>query len=574
MPPIFKITPKSVDRLKQKAKEIKKKQLITQAKALDQVARDKGFSSWKAIISGLEEERKISPTTPLPSLNFVTDNEVVLTKEEESNLQGERKEELANEQKLNVADNRTFLAKHAAEYSIFEPTIIGLNKSILDATQQVRTHFELCNYHLYQQQKQGPDYKVVNKAVLLSEKSCITTTVSLYRPVSKKGDTRMWFPKLKQIAEAGSQVAIIIVDGVIYLINLSAVNLKNSYKNRDNIGDFFTQKDDDSSISQELLKKLRKLAQKPLEAVGHGDTTIGMTIEDALDIPANSSKKPDYKGIELKSGRNNSKNRKTLFAQVADWKNSVCRSSAEVLDKYGYQRGDDFKLYCSVSSQKENSQGLKFEYLESKDELVERHATGGDVVTWSGELLRNRLKEKHAETFWITATTETIEGKEYFTLETVTHTRLPLLSQLMPLIDSGVITMDHLIKRKKGQKVASEKGPLFKISDKNLSLLFPDPISYDLRSKDIDSDTLDMEMLDQITCKICNGKEIISGAICEVCNGMGTMTIQKDSLLDELNFVNFDCPKCRVNINCAICHGTGKINRDKALIYNKIIKFT
>ena len=38
--------------------------------------------------------------------------------------------------------------------------------------------------------------------------------------------------------------------------------------------------------------------------------------------------------------------------------------------------------------------------------------------------------------------------------------------------------MDHLIKMKGGTTSAKEKGPLFKIDKRNLSLLFPDPIEY------------------------------------------------------------------------------------------------
>ena len=38
--------------------------------------------------------------------------------------------------------------------------------------------------------------------------------------------------------------------------------------------------------------------------------------------------------------------------------------------------------------------------------------------------------------------------------------------------------MDHLMKIKGGTSGVHERGPLFKIDKKNLSLLFPDPIEY------------------------------------------------------------------------------------------------
>ena len=99
------------------------------------------------------------------------------------------------------------------------------------------------------------------------------------------------------------------------------------------------------------------------------------------------------------------------------------------------------------------------------------------VAVWPGSLLRSRLKEKHSETFWIEAESQMIDGEEYFYLISITHTKSPILSQLMPLIASGVVTMDHLIKKNKKGRV-SEKGPLFKINKRDLDLLFPKPIKY------------------------------------------------------------------------------------------------
>jgi hypothetical protein len=167
---------------------------------------------------------------------------------------------------------------------------------------------------------------------------------------------------------------------------------------------------------------------------------------------------------------------------VADWEKSPCKSSAEILDKYGYQRAIDFKLYCTVSTQKANSQGLQFFYDEANDQLIEKDRDGKNVAIWPGRLLRDRLLQKHAETFWIAARTIMVKGVEHFELISVTHTKRPLVSQLIPLIEAGVITMDHLIKRIGGKSAAAEKGPLFKINKRDLSFLFPDPKTYLLKS--------------------------------------------------------------------------------------------
>lgn len=474
-----------LERYKQKAKKLKKQHKYTQAEALDHVVREGGHSSWKDYQRKARTEDTLNIPTPQTSFSFSESGEIKLTEDEHDSLKKDQQAELSDGDKLQLVSNQTALAKHGIEYSLFEPTATGLKKSILDATQPVRTHFNLEGFHDFSNQDQGPAHKEIKDAKFVTINGINDTKVSLYRPNTKKGDPRMWFRKLGGFAITGDQVAIVIFNGTAHLINLTRTDLNKCIRNNDPIGQFLTQYDRIyNEVSEELLIKLRTLAKKSLEAVNFGDTTVGMTIEAALGIEANSSKLPDYKGIELKSGRKN-KNRTNLFAQVPDWRLSQCKSSAQILDLYGYERGEDFKLYCTVSAQKVNSQGLTFKYSDQSDELCEIDSNGNHVATWTGDLLRSRLQEKHAETFWIQADSELINGKEYFHLKSVIHTRSPLLSQLMPLIQSGVITMDHLIKRKGGPKPrVSEKGPLFKMDKRKLSLLFPEPIKYDIAPSD------------------------------------------------------------------------------------------
>ena len=110
--------------------------------------------------------------------------------------------------------------------------------------------------------------------------------------------------------------------------------------------------------------------------------------------------------------------------------------------------------------------------------LHEVHKQDGNVVSWLGQTLRNKLLEKHRETFWIKADTQIVGTDEYFTLKSVTHTKNPLASQFLLLMEQQIITMDHLIKRKDMTGKTTEKGPLFKIQPQNLELLFPEPKEY------------------------------------------------------------------------------------------------
>jgi len=468
-------------RLKQRAKQLKKEKGISQSEAYSQLSKEYGYSSWPAMRKALQVAEDSKQYIPSPSVKFVADEDVEMSEEDYDVLDNERSSDLPCDQKQLLTNNKRELTKLGVEFSIFEPTLTGLSKSILDATQPVRTHFEMEDFHFYSEQGQGIENRVQKQSFLITDDQVIRSKVSLYRPKTKKGDPRMWFSKLPMFCEAGDQIAIIVFNNSLYLVNLTKVSLSSSLAQPDSeVFKFFDKYlDSESTTADELLQKLKELAATALPALRQGDTGVGYTIETMLGIAANSNKKPDYKGIEIKSGRGG-RNRSTLFAQVPDWNLSPCKKSAEILNKYGYERGEDLKLYCTLSTQKENSQGLSFIYDETKDELQEWYKKSELVAVWPGALLRKRLKEKHAETFWIHADSEVIDGVEHFILKSVTHTKGPILSQLLPLIQAGTITMDHLIKRSGKTNRVSEKGPLFKINKHDLNLLFPEPVLYNL----------------------------------------------------------------------------------------------
>jgi hypothetical protein len=237
-----------------------------------------------------------------------------------------------------------------------------------------------------------------------------------------------------------------------------------------------------------LLKLLKEIALSgPIKAECEGDTAIGRSIETALGIKINSSGKPDFKGIEIKSGRSSvgrgSGTRATLFGCVPDWDLSALKSSREILEKFGYERGSDFKLYCSVSTHRANSQGLQFEVKEADRWLREFCAREPvqEVCIWRLDRLHAKLAEKHNETFWVKAQSIQRGGSEWFKLESVTHTTRPSLNQFDRLLTDGTVTMDHLIKRKAGR--ITEKGPLFKIDRPRIGELFlGEPRNYSLLS--------------------------------------------------------------------------------------------
>jgi len=380
------------------------------------------------------------------------------------------------------------LTEKSVEVTLIEPTSTGLEKSIMDATGSVRVYLKDKNVHDYETQNQGHESKIQVNSYLISPEGLINSVASLYRPNTKKGDPRIWFKGLGAYAKANDILAIIAYDNGLYVANVTRLDLEKLINGISNnpLKELVNEISSLSrEVAEELLSLLRRIAvQGAVPAMLQADTAIGRTLETLLSIDINSSKQPDYKGIELKSFRDKRGNRKNLFAQVPDWEASKFKSSAEILNEFGYQRGDDFKLYCTVSAIVRNSQGLKLKLDTDVRQLIETSdkATVGDFVVWGLETLHKRLLEKHNETFWVATDTTIVDGKEHFIYKKVEHTKKPIVSQFDILLEQGIITLDHLIKRTSAGKVV-EKGPLFKIKPNSLNLLFPPSQSYDLLSK-------------------------------------------------------------------------------------------
>lgn len=61
------LLPRSIDRLRQEAKALSKKEGITHTSALELVSRSYGFPNWKAVLKASEKSHVVKqPTSPVP----------------------------------------------------------------------------------------------------------------------------------------------------------------------------------------------------------------------------------------------------------------------------------------------------------------------------------------------------------------------------------------------------------------------------------------------------------------------------------------------------------------------------
>ena len=368
------------------------------------------------------------------------------------------------------------------------PTATGCKKSIMDATLSFRDFLRESGIHEYSTQKQGVKEYVSANFVLPD--NCIKSKASLYRPVTKKGDPRIWFSRLTRYCRPTDLLAVVAHGGELYVFNMS---------NKDVVRSFGVPGSYPYEIlgacseivspeARELLTKLKEIhAMGFVPGVKHGDTAVGMTLENLLGIDPNPKKTPDYKGIELKSSRKLgkpvakiSRNKKvTLFTNTPDWKRSKF-NAVDILKTFGYVEGGRLQLYCTVSNMI-NPQGL---YLDAHNEidLINKAKTKkytGDVTVWALDVLKTRLSEKHRETFWVQASSRFVDGKEYFQYDYARHTRKPNTVNLASMFDAGIITLDYAMHLKANGRVR-DHGYLFRTTSDKLPHIFPLERVYDL----------------------------------------------------------------------------------------------
>ena len=385
---------------------------------------------------------------------------------------------------------RTF-AEYGMAAAYIVPTKIGLTKSIIDAHESVRAYFKSTGIHDFAAQQQGQDYKkLVEVTVVESGSSTSPSVMSLYRPDTKKGDPRLWIKGLGKYATAGNLIALVADhEGSLYVVNCSNAALFQSIVDPSSPLGRLVRSKPTNVVADELRAKLEAIQRQGfIQSLRTGPTGVGFTLESLLGIAANTKRTPDYKGIELKSGRRKSKSGKssqltTLFSKTPEWTRSAL-GVKETLATFGYRREGRLQLYCTVGP-KANTLGLHT-CLTNNSMDFEVHGTAvngthsGPVNLWDSATLESRLMDKHRETFWVDAlVTRDTSGSEWFHYIRATHTQQPLVGNLGTLLELGKVTVDYTLSERSNGSVR-DHGYLFRMMPTDRDLLFPKPALYQL----------------------------------------------------------------------------------------------
>jgi len=126
-----------------------------------------------------------------------------------------------------LVKNIEVLKQHEIQFAKLIPTDTGLLKNIMDATSTVREFLKENQIHDYAKQLFGPQEKQKKIGAFIKDDfNELETEISLYRS-NGRGDYRIWFSDLKNFATAKDELALLVTNGKIKVLNLTKIDYQN-----------------------------------------------------------------------------------------------------------------------------------------------------------------------------------------------------------------------------------------------------------------------------------------------------------------------------------------------------------
>lgn len=404
------------------------------------------------------------------------------------------------------------------EATLLFPSKTGITKNILDAHISLRMLMAKNGYHDYSKQGQGEEHQVYKPTIINDGEAVYYYDMSLYRPETKDGDPRLWpcisrnnktkinlhtkdikpgeaFGKL---CKPDDLFAAIIVDSILVLIRITdnIIKLSNHNKskvpNLNGINQQFSNWitlgselrvdgksiEDEQFIVSEIIDKLESYGDSFVESRGDSDMAVGKTVEWMLGIEPNSSKDPDYHGVEIKSARTGQQKNKltTLFSKTPDRKLSPYKPY-EVVTRFGKidEQTQRPCVYASIGP-KDKSRNLMGFFTRFSNDCISLELWNIDIdkplFIWPLEELRSALTKKHRRTLWIAVNFRKIKSKEEFQIKSAKLTGDPCFTTFLDFIREGKITVDLTMSLKGKAQAVRDHGYLFRIQQSHLDELF------------------------------------------------------------------------------------------------------
>ena len=224
---------------------------------------------------------------------------------------------------------------------------------------------------------------------------------------------------------------------------------------------------------------------KWVESKRKGPTGIGYTFETLLGRDENNLPYYDFEDIEIKVHRKKSSSPIHLFSATPD--GDELFPIKKILNKIGYpdKINSEYKVFnFTITGNNYTNLGyykrlkIKVNYFKRKVDLrvVNNKNEKYDLnISWSYDLLKEKIKYKIKHLAIIDADVKTINGKEFFRYDRINFYKIKGFNHLIKLIDDGIINITFKIGvfrdgPRKGQ--IHDRGTDFSIKKKDLELLY------------------------------------------------------------------------------------------------------
>lgn len=237
---------------------------------------------------------------------------------------------------------------------------------------------------------------------------------------------------------------------------------------------------------KEFKNKFEDVKKKGwVKSMRKGDTGVGYTFESMIGKEEENLPIADYGSIEIKTTRKYSRKRIHLFSAVPD--GDFLFPIKRIHEKLGYpdKQRPEFKVFQMGFNGKEFSnigyykKGIiKVNYKEKKVDFIVYKSSGYDIkinVSWTFQLLYQRLYLKLKYLAYITADSKFVNGNEYFYYYKLKMYKLKTFSIFLKLIEEGKIEVRFSIgvfKSGKREGQIHDRGTYFSINEENLNELF------------------------------------------------------------------------------------------------------
>lgn len=222
-----------------------------------------------------------------------------------------------------------------------------------------------------------------------------------------------------------------------------------------------------------------------VESVKKGSSGVGLTFEQLLGKSVDSFEIPDFNGIEIKTKKDYSISRISLFNYAPE--NKFIFETNRLRLEYGYPAKNNKSLkvlHNDVYANKINWIGTKFQFILKVDRLEEKiylviFNSGGEILEkeayWNFSTIKEKIDRKIKYIALIKADRNLIDNKEYFLYKKISFYEFKSFDIFLDMLEKGKIIISFKIGVfKSGDRIGQthDHGTGFRIKDDDFELLY------------------------------------------------------------------------------------------------------